>query len=155
MASAPKSPTQSNHPRAVIIHGLDHARAAVSAAAALGVPVRLRGAPGAAGYAGAMWFGEIVAMARAEHPDAAVEASLDCGDQAGTALAALRQGAEMIRIEGPKAVRDKVAAIAAQYGAAIDTDRREALDLFGVEDPETACREWLARDKRTESPVAD
>lgn len=136
---------QANRPRAVIIHGLDHARAAVSAAQDLGVPVRLRSAPGAAGYAGALWFGEIVDMARAEYPDAVVEASLDCGDQPGTALAALRQGAEMIRIEGPKAVRDKIAAIADEYGAAIDTDQRDALDLEWEKDAETRCREWLGR----------
>ena len=40
-------------PRIVIVHGIAHARAAAAASAALGVPVRIRSAPGAAAYAGA------------------------------------------------------------------------------------------------------
>lgn len=147
MARSNKPGKAQTPPRAVIVHGRDHACAAAAAAAELGVAVRLRSAPGAAAYAGTLWFLGIVDGARAAFPDARIEAALDCGDQPGTALAALRQGAKMIRLEGPKAVRDKVAAIAGQYGAHIDTDRRKALDLFGVDDPEAACRAWLTPGK--------
>lgn len=148
MARSNKPGKAQTPPRAVIVHGRDHARAAAAAAAELGVAVRLRSAPGAAAYAGTLWFLGVVDRARSDYPDARIEAVLDCGDQPGTALAALRQGATMIRLEGPKAVRDRVAAIAAQYGAQIDIDRRKALDLFGIKDPEAACRAWLARGEK-------
>ena len=49
---------------AIIIHGLDHARAALSAAAECERRVILLSAPGAAGYAGAPWFLKVVALAR-------------------------------------------------------------------------------------------
>ena len=49
-------------PGPVLIHSLADARAALAAAAALGVPVTLASAPGAAGYAGPAWFGEVIAL---------------------------------------------------------------------------------------------
>jgi IMP dehydrogenase len=61
---------------------LEHARAAVTAAAALGVPVTLGSAAGAAGYAGPGWFKAAVDAAASEHPGAAVSAVLDCADEA-------------------------------------------------------------------------
>lgn len=131
-------------PRAVIVHGIGHARAAACAARDLAVPVTLRSAPGAAGYAGALWFRELIAIVRAEFPDVSIEASLDCADQAGYALGALRQGIGVIRFNGRKKVADKIAAIVTAHGATLDTDRRPALDLDGIADPEAACRDWLS-----------
>ena len=131
--------------RAVVIHGIAHARAAAAAAASLGTAVRLRSAPGAGAYAGAPWFGEILAIVRREFPNADVDGSLDCADQPGTALAALRHGIKLIRFRGRGKVRDKVRAIAANYGARLDDDRSRALDLAGAEDPEAAARTWLSR----------
>ncbi len=55
--------------RAIVFHSLDHARAALAAAARLGVPVTLRSAPGAAAYAGAGYLKAIVDAAAAENPD--------------------------------------------------------------------------------------
>lgn len=138
-------------PRAIIIHGLAHARIAAAEARALGVAVRLRSADGAGAFAGAAWFREIAATVRAEFPDVDIEASLDCADFAGHALAALRQGIELVRFRGPKRVREKVAAIAEARGAALDTDRRKALDLFDEPAPEAACRAWLGDGERRQA----
>ena len=135
----------SQPPRLIIIYGIEHARAAARAAIALDVPVRLRSAPGAAAYGGAAWFLEIVEAARAEFPDARVEASLDCADAPGYAMAALRRGAEMIRFRGTTATNRKVAQLAEAHGAQLDTSRARPLDLFGVADPEKACRAWLGK----------
>jgi hypothetical protein len=134
--------------RAVIVHSLDHARAACSAARALGVAVCLRSAPAAAGYAGPAWFRELAVAAAEEFPDVAISTSLDCGAAPGDALAALRAGIRTIRLRAPKAVRDKIVIIAKRRGARLDDDRRAALDLDGVADPEAACRAWLARRSR-------
>ena len=132
-------------PPAIVVHGLAHAEAALAAAAELGVAVTLISAEGAAGYAGPTWFRMVVEEARAAHPEAQVTAVLDCGDLAGYALAALRDGAQIIRFSGDTA--DKIADIAAQYDARVIAARPEALDLAPVErarrDLVRACREWL------------
>ncbi len=136
-----------DRPRTVVIHSLAHARAALAAAAKAGAGVRLRSAPNAAAYAGAAWFQEVVQQAGDAYPGVAVEASLDCGDHAGLALGALRQGIRLVRFTGPRAVRERIAAIASGCGGALDRDRRRALDLGRVaeRDAETALEDWLAR----------
>ncbi len=132
-------------PTAIVIHGLGHATAALAAAGELDVPVTLISAPGAAGYVGPAWFRAVIEQARAAHRDADITAVLDCGDMPGYALAALRDGAPIIRFSGDTAA--KIADIAAQYGALVIAERPEALDLAVVErsrrDLGRACREWL------------
>jgi hypothetical protein len=132
-------------PPAIVIHGLAHAEAALAAAAELGVPVTLISAPSAAGYVGPAWFRAVVEQARAAHPNITVTAVLDCGDMPGHALAALRDGAPVIRFSGDTAA--KIADIAAQYGALVIAERPEALDLAESErsrrDLGRACRDWL------------
>ncbi len=132
--------------KAVIVHSLADARAALAAAADLGVPVTLASAPGAAAYAGPGWFQEVVAQAAAEVPGADCQAVIDCGERAGDVLLALRLGLERVRFTGKTAVAKKLAAIAEQQGATLITGRLEALDLRGTADPEGACRTWLASD---------
>lgn len=131
--------------RCVIVHGIAHARAAAAAAAALGVPVRIRSAPGAGVYGGAGWFLEMIDIVRAEYPDAEIEASLDCADAPGHAMAALRRGAKLIRISGARRTRQKIADLAAAHGAALDTARAKPLDLSGIGHPGPACLDWLGR----------
>lgn len=133
---------------AIIIHDLDHARAALAAAAACDRPVILMSAPGASGTVGAPWFLRVVAHAAAEHPDAKWDAVLDCADQPGHVLAALRQGAAAVRFTGPKATAAKLAAIAGRYGARLETGRVRALDLRGKPDPRAACRARLGATER-------
>jgi acyl-CoA reductase-like NAD-dependent aldehyde dehydrogenase len=130
--------------KAVIIHSLADARAALAAAAALGVPVTLASAPGASAYVGPAWFQELVALAAAEVPEADVEAVIDCADRPGDVLLALRLGLRRVRFTGRKAVAEKLAAIAGQSGATLVTGRLRALDLLDAADPEAACRAWLA-----------
>ncbi len=135
----------------VIIHDLEHARAALAAAAAFDRPVTLVSAPGAAGYAGAAWFLNVVALAAADHPAAKWDAVLDCADRPGHVLAALRQGATAVRYAGSKSTAAKLAAIAERSGARLETGRLKALDLRAETDPWAACRSWIGgrgRDKR-------
>jgi hypothetical protein len=133
-------------PRSIIVvHNAAHARAAAAAAAAAGRPVLLRSAEGAAGYAGALWFQEVIKLAQAAHPQADIAASLDCGDAPGHALGALRQGIKLVRLRTRRAVVAKVAAIARQMGAAIDEAPGPALDLLNEDDAGAACRAWLEK----------
>ncbi len=130
--------------RPIIVHSLAEARAAVAAAAELGVPVTLASAPEAAGYLGALWFRELVQMASAERPEAQVSALIDCGDQPGHVMAALRQGLKRVRFTGPKSTAETLGNLASQYDAEIVTGALAAHDLMDQAEPETACRRWLS-----------
>ena len=130
--------------RPIIVHSLEDARAAVTVAAELGVPVTFASAPAAAGYLGALWFRELVAMAAAERPEAEVSAVLDCGGRPGHVMAALRQGLKRVRFTGRKSTARSLAELAAQYDAEIVTGAFRAHDLLDQPEPEAACRRWLA-----------
>ena len=130
--------------RAIIIRDLDQARAALAAAAGLGVPVTLRSAPGAAATLGAMVFARIVAEARAAFPTVRVRAVLDCGGDPGLVLNALRHGIDGVRCTVADDVRRRLADIAARHGAVLDEDPTPGFDLAAADDPVTACRDWLA-----------
>jgi hypothetical protein len=69
---------------------------------------------------------------------------LDCGDRAGDAQAALRQGVPAIRFTGRADVAEKLAAIAAARGARMITAEIYALDLHDRRDAEQALQTWLA-----------
>ena len=133
---------------AIIVHSLAQALVAAEAAAALGKPLTLRSAAGAGGTVGVGWFASLGAVLSERHPDLELTLVLDCADEAGTALGALRRGLKAVRIAGPPEVRAKLAALAETYGARLDDDERPCLDLVGglVEqaDLATRCRDWLA-----------
>lgn len=131
--------------RAVIIHSSAHARAALAAATRLNRPVTLYSAANAAAYGGAAWFAAIVTAARSDFPDAQCDAVLDCGDQAGWALAALRHGCRALVLRATPAIRDKIAAIAATQDARLDDGATAALDLRHCGDPDSAVMAWLAQ----------
>jgi len=131
--------------RFIIIHSLDHARSALGAAQALALPLTLASATGAGGYAGPPWFKSVIDLAAAEFPGVTLSAVLDCGEEAGTALAALRHGLRRVRFTGGAAAAARLADIAGQHGAIIERgDLRPALDLLDCRDPEASCRAFLA-----------
>ncbi len=130
--------------RPIIVHSLTEARAAVAAAAELGVPVTLASAPEAAGYLGALWFRELVRMVSAERPEVQVNSVIDCGDQPGHVMAALRQGLKRVRFTGSKTTAATLRNLASQYDAEIVTGALRAHDMADQAEPETACRRWLA-----------
>ncbi len=84
-SSEPLHPTQILAP-AVMVHGLAHARAAL----ALGSPVTLLSAKGAALAGGCGWWQALVRAARQTHPETPCQDILDCADAPGMAMAALR-----------------------------------------------------------------
>ena len=131
--------------REIIVHSLDHARAALAAAAALGTPARLASAPGAGAYGGPAWFKALIEAASAAYPGVGLTAIIDCGEEAGTALAALRLGLKHIRFSGPEAARTKLAELARAQGAALEEGEPDTvLDLSDVRDPDASCRAFLA-----------
>jgi len=129
----------------VTVHSLAQARAALEAARAAGCGLALRSAPGAASREGAGWFAALESLLRAEFPDVGFTASLDCGAAPGHALGALREGVRLVRLDGPPALRRKIAGIAAKMGARLDDDPAPALDLAALDDPAGALAAWLGR----------
>ena len=110
---------------AVVVHGRNDAGAAL----APGLAVTLLSGPGAAGYAGCLWWRELVAQARAAHPGVPVAAILDCGDAPGRAMEALRVGQRALVLDPACPAFATVRAIAASEGAVVLDARPPALDL--------------------------
>jgi hypothetical protein len=112
------------HP-AVIVHGLADAKAAMT----LGRPVTLLSAPGAAIFAGCLWWREMVATARADFPDVEALDVLDCADASGAAMGALRSGLCRLVLWPEAPGWPSVAEIAARQGGFVLTEAPAALDL--------------------------
>jgi hypothetical protein len=114
----------------MVVHALAHVVAALEAAAEAGRPVLLLSAAAAGVSAGAGWWREAIAAARDSVPEAQAAALLDCGDDAGAAQAALRDGVAAIVFTGRADVADRLADIARQYGGSVRRARPPAaLDL--------------------------
>lgn len=130
-------------PPAIVVHSLDHAVAALRAAAAADCAVTLVSAPEAGIYAGAGWFAALVALAGDAVPAARFRGVLDCGDDAGAAMAAIRAGVATVVFTGPADTAGRLAEIAAASGGDLVTERPDiALDLG---DQPFADAETLAR----------
>jgi hypothetical protein len=126
------------HP-AVIIHGLADARAAL----APGLPVTLLSAPGAAGFAGCLWWRELIAAARAEYRGTEATDILDCADAPGRALSAIRSGVVRLVLWPQTPGWQSVAELAEAQGGFVLRQAPLALDLA----PRNASRRlkaWLA-----------
>ncbi len=125
---------------AVIVHGINHARQALS----VGRPVTLLSAPGAALYAGCGWWRALVRHARTAVPDVAVADVLDCADGSGQALAALRIGQLWLVLWRTSPGWDEVAAIAAERDGGVLEAAPPALDL-ATRGAERRLHDWLQR----------
>ena len=93
-----------------MVHHLEQARAALAAAAEVGCAIQLRSAPGAAAYAG-------VGYLQALGEQAGQELLIDCGDDAGLVMAALRTGCRRLVFSGSDEIGRRLADMAEQLGA--------------------------------------
>lgn len=136
----------------IIIYSLEHARAALAAARSRRASVILRSAPDLAFSAGPAYFTRLAERARAEFPDVRCRFVLDCGDDPGVALGALRSGVRELAFAGRPEVAAKLGDIARRRGARVQWERGRAsggpstrtLDLLDARDPFKACLDWLA-----------
>ena len=109
----------------VIVHGLADAKAAL----APGLQVTLLSAPGAAYFAGCVWWREIVSAARAAFPDTEATDILDCADASGTARGALRSGSVRLVLWPEAPGWGGVATIAARQGGFVLPKAPAGMDL--------------------------
>lgn len=117
--------------RLATVDGAAAAQRAAAAARADGAALTLLSAPGGAAQGGCAWFRQLAAQTAAAFPDVALDWALDCGDQAGDALAALADGCPAVIFTGPAPAAARLAEIAAARGAALWRERPdEACDLM-------------------------
>jgi hypothetical protein len=128
-------------PPAIMVHGLDHACAAL----APGLPVTLLSGPGAASYAGVGWWQALVAEAIRLTPACCVIAPpdvLDCGDATGRALEAVRAGQLLLVLRAKPALLADVSERAARLGGTVLAEAPPALDLAQY-NAARRLRDWL------------
>ena len=131
----------------IIVYGLDQAIAALTAASSLGVRVRLKIAFTVAAALGPAVAFAIIESAREAVAGAKARWVLDCGDDAGLALAAFRAGITEIAVALSEDVRSRVADIGRQLGARLDDHDSEApvLDLADTtSESRELCQNWLS-----------
>jgi hypothetical protein len=100
-----------------VVANLNEARAAIAAARSGGAVAELESPPGAALTYGVLWFAEMNRMLVAEFSDGGFTLTLDCGDRADLAHAALVEGIKRIRFSGQGNARHALRDVAAQLGA--------------------------------------
>ncbi len=139
----------------VVVYTLAQAIGALKAAARAGQPVRLLSAANAGVCAGVGWFSALVDAARAAVPAARCTALLDCGDQPGAVLAAIRIGVEAVIFAGRADVARRLGEIAARHGVGFRRTRPAAdldlIDDFFASEDESAqhCAALLERLQRS------
>lgn len=130
----------------IIVHNLEHAKAALQLAAEFKQTVVLRSAPAAAAYLSPPVFKAMIDEAVASSSPTTFKAVLDCGNQSGMAMNALRHGIKCIRTDVEKDVFAKLVSIAEQSEATVlPYNDDPVLDLQTVDDIETACRDWFKK----------
>jgi hypothetical protein len=130
-------------PPAVIVHGINDLAAALVAAAELGRALTVISAPAAAASGGALWFRALVEAGKARNAQVPLTAVLDCADQPGHALGALRVGLTHLALDHRVPAWSRVEAIAQAQGAVLYGSIGPVLDVRFFRDPVRACREWL------------
>ncbi|MBS27730.1 MAG: hypothetical protein CL566_02220 [Alphaproteobacteria bacterium] len=134
----------SSHRPRFVVHSYDQAVAALQAASSHDRAIEILSATGAARAAGAGWWRELVEQASAAVPGVDAVWILDCADEPGLALAALREGVEAVSLDGDGPAWQRVADIARQSGADLRrADHAGALDLARANNPQQECERHL------------
>jgi hypothetical protein len=138
-----------NTPVLFVVHGKAQALDALAAAAEAGVTALLLSGRSAGIYAGPGWFLALIESARSRYPSVFGGAILDCGDDAGAVLAAIRAGVPSISFAGRTALRRRLNEIATARGVSLGGRGslwRRALDLDRIipERRQVGCAKWIA-----------
>jgi hypothetical protein len=129
--------------KAVVVHDLDQAMAALAVAAELQRPVAIWSARRAALDLGIGWFAAVARLARAAEPRAEAIFILDCGSRADLVQEAFREGLGEACFTGRAAVAERLADIARKSRARLHMKRPRALDLARKVDIQSALRTYL------------
>jgi 2'-5' RNA ligase len=139
---------------AVVIASLPEARAAIAAAGSSGVAAELESPPDAASIYGVLWFAELNRALKTEFPDIPFTLTLDCGERADLAHAALVEGIKRIRFGGHAEAMKALHDIAQQLGAVLVASTPQPELLYIIAEPEIsdADRDWIQSIRRQHDP---
>lgn len=101
----------------VIVHHLAQTKATINVASELGLAVQLRSCPGAAAYAG-------VGFLQALGDAVGQPIIIDCDDDAGLAMAALRSGSKHLLLSAPSDLLLRIKQMAASHGAEVHSPNK-------------------------------
>lgn len=104
---------------------------------------------GGAGSGGPEFYWEIYRGARTDVPEATSEAVIDCGQDAGTAMRALRCGWRQIVLCANPATTAKLEDMAAKLGGTVLRTRPTAIDLTPTSDPMRVCQQAFSNQTKT------
>lgn len=127
-------------PPVLICHDQSHFDAVYQAARRHDIDLVARTAPGATRYAGIGFLNRCRCGSVKRWGADRVEAVLDCGDDAASAVAAMADGWETLLFDGHERARAKLRALCRPGGIGVVAERRAAtLDLASVAAPLPAC----------------
>jgi len=129
---------------ALVIHDLDHARAALAASSGLGIAVLLVTAPGAVRSGGPAYLKAVIDRAAEGFPSAQWSALIDCGERPGDVFASLDAGWQRLAFNGAPLAGQRLGEIVAGRGASLESLPLASLDLGCEADPRSASRTWLS-----------
>lgn len=133
-----KENTFETEPPAVTVRTLEQARRTVAAARGRGCAVLLLTEPGAHAWHGPGYLKAMMDQA------GAARAVIDCGDDAGAAMLALRLGWRELHMTGPADTVARIAAMTAAAGARFHARLPESLDLGALGPVDEPLERWLA-----------
>jgi 2'-5' RNA ligase len=142
---------------ATVIASLPEARAAVQAAKSRGVAAELESPSGAASVYGVLWFAELNRALAAEFPGVPFALTLDCGDRADLAHAALVEGIKRVRFSGRADAASALRDIAQQLGAELVAAPTPQELFYVIAEPEisAADRNWIQSIRKRHDPQMD
>lgn len=130
--------------RVVMVHNAAEAIDAARAAALADRPLIIVSPPGAALFAGPVWFKALTDAAREDiAPSAAVTFMLDCADSPGAVMASIRARIEAVSFHGNARALVRLKAIAKRAGVALHAPPTAAFDLSKEANPE-ALSAWFS-----------
>jgi len=132
----------------IIIQGIEHAHYACKIANNINpktnLVIELWSDKNGAASLGPAWFKGIIDIVKKDFPELKIIGVLDCGEAAGHALAALRQGISCIHTSTRPSVVIKIKMIADKVHAEVRTRRPRMLNLIEQRDPCTSLQKFLS-----------
>lgn len=129
--------------RPIVIHSLDDAKVALQIASELGTSIALISGAAPSNFGGVGWFKAVVDEASKTYPNVSMTAILDCRDNAGDVMEALRAGIKHVCFTGSVETTAKLQSMANKMHGKIHSGFTAALDLRNTQSPTATCRKWL------------
>ena len=132
-----------------IVHNLKHALCVAQASMQTQISALLFSPRGAANSLGPEVFSSVIKAANEHYPDAKLIGVLDCADNAGSALGAIRRGAPHISVQLEAPAYEKIIDIATQSNVSVRKYPENAIDLAKTDTPDQIVLSHLLEYKPT------